>query len=73
MVNADGSIKMGPAAVLQVRQIPRHNIRVVQWQVQWENLSPTEATWEDADFMKYTFPEFFKTTTSQWRQDQNTP
>uniref|UniRef100_A0A453JK53 Tf2-1-like SH3-like domain-containing protein n=1 Tax=Aegilops tauschii subsp. strangulata TaxID=200361 RepID=A0A453JK53_AEGTS len=30
MVNADGTIKTGPAAVLQVRQIPKHNAPVVQ-------------------------------------------
>jgi hypothetical protein len=38
------------------------NVAVVQWLVQWENLSPEEATWEDADFIKESFPAFFKTT-----------
>lgn len=73
MVTADGTIKTGPAAVLQVRQVPRNNLPVVQWYIQWENLSPEEATWEDADFIKYSFPEFFKLTTTAWRDNQQTP
>lgn len=70
MVNTDGSIKTGPEAVLQVRQVPRNNIPVVEWHIQWVNLSPEEAAWEDADFIKYTFPKFFKTATQAWRADQ---
>lgn len=70
MVATDGTIKTGPAAVLQVRQIPRHNLPVVQWFIQWENLSPEEATWEDADFIKYTFPAFFRAVTEEWRANQ---
>lgn len=73
MVSADGTVKTGPAAVLQVRQVPRNNLPVVQWYIQWENLSPEDATWEDADFIKYTFPEFFKMTTQAWRTQQQTP
>lgn len=67
MVNSDGTLKTEPALVLQVRQIPRHNLPVVQWLIQWTNLSPEDATWEDADFIKYTFPAFFSTTTEAWR------
>ena len=66
MVNVDGTIKTGPTAVLQVRQIPRNNLPVVQWLIQWQNLSEEEATWEDANFIKYPFPEFFRTTTQAW-------
>ena len=62
MVNEDSTVKTGPVAVLQVRQVPRNSLPVVQWYIKWENLTPTEATWEDADFIKYTFPEFFKAT-----------
>jgi hypothetical protein len=59
LVHDDGTVKQGPALVLQVRQIPRNNVAVVQWLTQWENLSPEEATWEDTDFIKETFPDFF--------------
>lgn len=72
LVNADGSIKTGPEEVLEVRQVPRHNVPVVQWLIRWINLSPEDATWEDADFIKYTFPEFFKATTSAWRDASTT-
>jgi hypothetical protein len=62
----DGTIKTGPDMFIQVRQIPRNNAPVVQWLVQWQNLSPEEATWEDADSIKHAFPEFFKTTVQAW-------
>lgn len=59
LVNTDGSIKTAPVLVLQTRQIPHKNLPVVQWLVQWENFPPDEASWEDADFIKHTFPAFF--------------
>ena len=58
----DGKIKVAPHAVLQYRQIPRksgsYDIPVAQWLVHWENLTPAEATWEDAQFIRATFPNF---------------
>lgn len=38
----------------------------MQWLVQWLNMSPEEGTWEDADFIKRTFPEFFNNTIRSW-------
>jgi hypothetical protein len=73
LVHLDGTIKTGPALVIQVRQIPRNNVAVVQWLVQWDNLSPEEATWEDVDFIKESFPAFFKTTVQSWQQQQAAP
>ena len=73
MVTADGTVKTGPAEVLQVSQEPRYNMPVVQWYIQWQNLPPEDATWEDADFIKYTFHEFFKATTQAWREQQQAP
>jgi hypothetical protein len=52
----DGVLKTGPECVLQVRQIPHHNLPIVQWRVQWQNLPPEEAMWEDADSIKHVFP-----------------
>jgi ribosomal protein L21E len=66
LVHPDGTIKTGPALVLEIRQIPRNNEPVVQWLIQWDNLSPEDATWEDADFIKQSFPAFFKTTVEAW-------
>jgi hypothetical protein len=68
----DGTIKTGPECVLQVHQIPRHNAPVVQWLIQWQNLSPDEATWEDADSIKHAFPDFFKTTVQAWMNPTTT-
>lgn len=73
MVHSDGTLKTEPALVLEVRQIPRKNVPVVQWLIQWENLSPEDATWEDADFIKYTFPKFSRSTTDAWREANKTP
>uniref|UniRef100_A0A453EA56 Chromo domain-containing protein n=1 Tax=Aegilops tauschii subsp. strangulata TaxID=200361 RepID=A0A453EA56_AEGTS len=73
MVNEDGTIKTEPALVLEVRQIPRHNLLVVQWLIQWENLAPEDATWEDAEFIKHAFSVFFKETTQAWKNRTATP
>ena len=68
LVTEEGNIKQEPALVLQMCQIPRNNLPVVQWLVQWANLPPEDSSWEDADFIKYTFPSFFKQTVESWRQ-----
>jgi hypothetical protein len=73
LVLPDGTIKTGPLLVLQVRQIPRNNEAVVQWLVQWQNLSPEDATWEDADIIKHAFPDFFKLTVQSWMHPQDSP
>jgi ribosomal protein L21E len=73
LVHDDCTVKQGPAMVLQVRQVPRNNVAVVQWLTQWENLSPEEATWEDADFIKETFPDFFRQTVQAWQATATTP
>lgn len=52
--------------VLETRQIPHNNLPVVQWLVQWANLPPDEASWEDAAFMKKTFLAFFTATIDRW-------
>uniref|UniRef100_A0A8R7TIU8 Chromo domain-containing protein n=1 Tax=Triticum urartu TaxID=4572 RepID=A0A8R7TIU8_TRIUA len=58
LVGPDGRVCTEPSLVLETRQIPRNNLPVVQWLVQWENLPPEDASWEDADFIKKTFPAF---------------
>ena len=66
LVRTDGLIQTEPVMVLETRQVPRNNLPVVQWLVQWENLPPDEASWEDAAFIKKTFPAFFKATIDRW-------
>lgn len=66
LAGPDGKVRTEPVLVLETRQIPRNNLPVVQWLVQWENLPREDASWEDADFIKKTFPAFFKSTVQGW-------
>jgi hypothetical protein len=66
LVDAQGNIKVQPVLVLETRAVPRHPVLVTQWLVQWLNLSPEEATWEDANFIQTTFPEFYAATIRSW-------
>jgi hypothetical protein len=62
LVTPDGKIKVAPLAVLARRQVPRnagsYQVAEPQWLIHWENLTPDEATWEDAKFIQATFPSF---------------
>jgi hypothetical protein len=62
LVTPEGKLKSTPKAMLQRRHVPRnageYAVAVPQWLVQWEEMSPEEATWEDAAFMQSTFPSF---------------
>lgn len=71
MVGEDGKIKNIPILVLETRACPRNRNLVTQWLIQWEGLSPEDATWEDADFIKSTFPDFYKETIRGWFPEAN--
>jgi ribosomal protein L21E len=58
LIDAKGVIKVAPAEILQRRMIPRNNEPVVQWLIHWVNLHESEATWEDASFIRKVFPSF---------------
>lgn len=58
LIDAQGVMKVAPVAILQRRVIPRNNEPVVQWLIHWENMLETEATWEDAAFIRKIFPTF---------------
>jgi hypothetical protein len=66
LLGDDGKIKTEPLHVLETRSLPRNGILVTQWLVEWENLSPTEASWEDANFIKRVFPAFYSKTIQSW-------
>lgn len=51
-IGPEGQLKIEPVAVLQRRVIPRNNEPVVQWLILWRNLTPAEATWEDASYVQ---------------------
>jgi hypothetical protein len=62
LVAPSGKLKLTPVAVLERRQVPRstgeYDVAVPQWLVQWQDMPAEEATWEDAEFIQRTFPEF---------------
>lgn len=58
LVGEDSKIKTKPVVVLDRRVVPRRNEPVAQWLIQWLNLGPEDATWEDTDFIRSTFPNF---------------
>ena len=72
LVGEDGRIKTDPAAVLETRAMPRHQQLVTQWLIQWINLLKENASWEDADFIKSTFPDFYSQTIRSWFPDDQT-
>ena len=58
LIDDKGNIKVAPMSILDRRLIPRNNEPVPQWLIHWTNLPPSEATWEDADFIRRVFPSF---------------
>lgn len=58
LIDDKGYINVAPATILQRRVIPRNNEPVVQWLIHWINLPESEATWEDANFIRKVFPMF---------------
>jgi hypothetical protein len=61
LLTTDGKIKVKPLSILQIRQVPRragaYDVAIPQWLIHWENMTPEEATWEDADYIRSTFPD----------------
>jgi hypothetical protein len=66
LVDAKGNIKVEPILVLETQAVLRHPVLVTQWLMQWLNMSIEDATWEDAGFIKTTFPEFYAATIRRW-------
>jgi hypothetical protein len=62
LLTPSGKLKQLPLSILQRRQVPRSNgeyeVAVPQWLIHWDGMTEEEATWEDAEFMQATFPEF---------------
>lgn len=54
----EGQLMAEPVAILNWRMVKRNNQVVTQILVQWANLAPEDATWEDYSFITSQFPEF---------------
>ncbi|KAL5756608.1 hypothetical protein ACOSQ2_021354 [Xanthoceras sorbifolium] len=57
-VGPDGQILAQPVAVLERKMVKKHNKAVVQYLIQWSTTSPEDATWEDAEMIRKSFPSF---------------
>ncbi|KAE8694183.1 hypothetical protein F3Y22_tig00110788pilonHSYRG00591 [Hibiscus syriacus] len=57
-VASDGQLKVYPATVLNRRVVRRRNQAVNQFLIQWMNMTPAYATWEDAKVLRTQFPDF---------------
>jgi hypothetical protein len=66
LITPDGRIKTEPLQVLETHSLPRNNVSVTQWLVQWANLPPDDASWEDSNFIKTIFPAFYASTIQAW-------
>ncbi|KAH0758842.1 hypothetical protein KY290_022335 [Solanum tuberosum] len=47
-----------PVAILQRQIVKQNNVAIVKMLVQWSNLPPEDATWEDYQHLRTTFPNF---------------
>nr|XP_009788728.1 PREDICTED: uncharacterized protein LOC104236501 [Nicotiana sylvestris] len=56
--DVDGRVRIQPIAILQRKMVKVNNGVGVKVLVQWANLNPNEATWEDWGYMRSQFPEF---------------
>jgi hypothetical protein len=65
-VTPDRYVKIEPIAILETRALPRKDEIITQWKVQWQNLTPDQATWEDKLFIKATFPSFYHKILQEW-------
>ncbi|GAB2276116.1 hypothetical protein Dimus_039172 [Dionaea muscipula] len=57
-MNNEGNLVIQPSSILKTRTIRRRGKDIEQWLIEWENLSPDSATWEDKSFITRQFPEF---------------
>ncbi|XP_075085031.1 uncharacterized protein LOC142168271 [Nicotiana tabacum] len=54
----DGQFLVAPVAILQRQMVKKGNADAVKVLVQWSNLAPKDATWEDYADLKAKFPHF---------------
>lgn len=56
--NDAGQFLVKLVAILQRQMVKRNNVAGVRVLVQWSNLPPEDATWEDYEFLRAKFPSF---------------
>lgn len=55
---SDGQFLVQLVAILQRKMVKNNNVVVVRVLLQWSNLPPEDATWEDYQHIHATFPNF---------------
>lgn len=58
MTSEEGQLLVKPVAILQRQLVPKWNVVAIKVLIQWSNLPPEDAIWEDYDFIKSKFSEF---------------
>ncbi|EEF46822.1 conserved hypothetical protein [Ricinus communis] len=56
-LHKSGELKMESIAILNTRELVRKKSMIPQVLVQWANLRPEDAKWEDMQFLKAQFPD----------------
>eukprot|EP00253_Pinus_taeda_P012179 PITA_12179 len=60
-VEPEGEVLVKPLSILDQREVQLRKRVITQVKVQWRHFGPEEATWEDQELMKKTYPVLFMT------------
>eukprot|EP00253_Pinus_taeda_P015243 PITA_15243 len=58
-VEPEGEVLVEPLSILDRREVQLRKRAITQVNVQWRHFGPDEATWEDEELMKGTYPDLF--------------
>ena len=58
-VEPEGEIWVEPLSILDRREVTLQKRDITQVKVLWQHFGPDEATWEDEELMKRTYPGLF--------------
>ena len=60
-VEPEGEVLVEPLSILDQREVQLRKRVITQVKVQWRHFGLEEATWEDKELMKKTYPDLFMT------------
>eukprot|EP00253_Pinus_taeda_P005349 PITA_05349 len=58
-VEPEGEVLVEPLSILDQREVQLRKRVITQVKVQWRHFGPDEATWEDEELMRKTYPDLF--------------
>eukprot|EP00253_Pinus_taeda_P026795 PITA_26795 len=58
-VEPEGEVLVEPLNILDRREVQLRKRVITQFKIQWRHYGPEEATWEDEELMKRTYPALF--------------